>query len=55
MKVVLIGADGQLGTDLVKKKTNHELVCLTLKDGDVNDAPRMKELIEAHQPQRAAF
>ena len=37
MKVLITGADGQLGADLCKALTKHELVTLTIGDGDIAD------------------
>lgn len=51
MKVLLIGANGQLGTDLRKTNPGHDLVGLTHADGDITDAGRMEELIRTHKPE----
>lgn len=37
MKVLITGADGQLGTDLCKALTKHEIVPLTIGDGNIAD------------------
>ena len=53
MKVMIIGADGQLGSDLVRvfaKKTDWDLVPLTIHDLDVTDVEKSKSVIQIHRP-----
>ena len=51
MKVVVTGADGQLGTDLCQylQAQGHEAIALTLAQLDITDAAAVQERIAAHQ------
>lgn len=53
MKIAVIGADGQLGTDICKAidKTNHELTRLTIADIDVADMGSVSRVLEELSPQ----
>jgi dTDP-4-dehydrorhamnose reductase len=52
MKVLVIGANGQLGSELVATTPPETLtVPLTRRDGDVTDSDRFRELLAEHQPQ----
>lgn len=51
MKVLLIGAGGQLGTDLQKRNPGHQLVPLKRADLDVTDFARVEEVLRAQAPQ----
>lgn len=50
MKVMVIGADGQLGTDLCKALRDVELIPLTHADIDVCDAASVKKAFASHIP-----
>lgn len=53
MKILLIGANGQLGTELVKVlKPCHgeDLVALTHRDIEVSDRTGLRKVLEAHHP-----
>jgi dTDP-4-dehydrorhamnose reductase len=50
MKTLLIGANGQLGTDIVATWPANDLVSLTIDDLDVTDGERVFEVIAAHKP-----
>ncbi|MBU0671840.1 MAG: dTDP-4-dehydrorhamnose reductase [Candidatus Margulisbacteria bacterium] len=50
MKIVIIGADGQLGTDLVKIFPKNELVPLTIYDVDITDRAKTLKVIKQHSP-----
>lgn len=51
MKIVVIGADGQLGTDLCKVIPESEQISLTLKDIDITDQAKTLAVINAHSPE----
>jgi dTDP-4-dehydrorhamnose reductase len=48
---MIIGADGQLGTDLCKVIPKEEQVALTVKDLDITSRERTLKLIQEHSPQ----
>src|SRR4030042_1055223 len=50
MKILITGADGQLGTDLCKSLKNHKLVPLTINDGDITDFNFVKKQCLTHRP-----
>jgi dTDP-4-dehydrorhamnose reductase len=50
MKVLITGADGQLGTDLCKVLKSHHLITLTLNDGDISDFSFVKKQVLKHKP-----
>ncbi|MEE8389219.1 MAG: dTDP-4-dehydrorhamnose reductase [Anaerolineae bacterium] len=50
MKVLLIGANGQLGSDLVKILTDVDLVPLTHRDVDICEPVRVRETLRRHAP-----
>ena len=50
MKTLLIGADGQLGTDLCKIYPPDELIPLTIKDLDVCDYDGVRRIFREHKP-----
>ncbi|MBN2057716.1 MAG: dTDP-4-dehydrorhamnose reductase [Candidatus Saganbacteria bacterium] len=50
MKILVIGADGQLGTDLAKVVPKNEFVGLTIKDIDITDKARCLHVIKQHSP-----
>ncbi|MFH1361051.1 MAG: dTDP-4-dehydrorhamnose reductase [bacterium] len=50
MKILVIGADGQLGTDLVKIIPPAELIALTIKDIDITDREQTHQVIKKYQP-----
>lgn len=52
MKIALIGANGQLGSDLVKAVSacGHDLVPLTHADVEVTDAESVAAMMQRHEP-----
>ena len=50
MKILVTGADGQLGTDLCIALKNHELAPLTIQDGDIADLEFIKGRALKHRP-----
>jgi dTDP-4-dehydrorhamnose reductase len=50
MKILLIGANGQLGTDLVKVLGQGSLVPLNQNEIDITDYSRTQSIVEPHQP-----
>ncbi len=51
MKVMIIGADGQLGTDLSSEmKEKADVIPLTFSDGDISDRAVTERLFETHAP-----
>jgi len=51
MRVLLIGADGQLGTDLCKSLAGTDLVTLTQKDIEITDIDSVLSACHKHHPQ----
>lgn len=53
MKLAIIGANGQLGLDLVRvfKNTEHEIIPLTHKDMDVTDFKVARQVLKDIQPE----
>jgi len=50
-KILLIGADGQLGTDLVKVlQKDYELLCPLLDEFDITHFEKVKEYVKTHAP-----
>lgn len=49
-KIVLIGADGQLGTDLKKTLKNYNLFCPLMPKLDITQFDKIKEYIEINSP-----
>jgi len=50
MKIALIGADGQLGSDLLEVLSSTELIPLFYPDFDVTDKERMNQKLESIKP-----
>jgi dTDP-4-dehydrorhamnose reductase len=50
MKIVLIGANGQLGSDLKRILDSANLVCLTHQDIEVTDYEKVSRVIKSHSP-----
>jgi dTDP-4-dehydrorhamnose reductase len=50
VKVLITGADGQLGTDLCRVLDKHDLVKLTIEDGDIADAGFVSKRLHAYRP-----
>jgi len=50
VKILVTGADGQLGTDLCIALKSHELVPLTIQDGDIADRDFIKGQALKHRP-----
>jgi dTDP-4-dehydrorhamnose reductase len=51
MRIVLLGANGQLGTDLTAVLGHHDTVRFTRVDCDVTDTVRMAELLAGERPE----
>ncbi len=51
MKILLIGANGQLGSDLLKVSATHDVVGRTHRDFDVVDFAKVQEEVRRVQPQ----
>lgn len=49
-KILLIGADGQLGTDLKKVLTDYELLCPLIDELDITQFDKVKEYIKQNFP-----
>jgi dTDP-4-dehydrorhamnose reductase len=50
MKILLIGADGQLGTDFRKVAAASEVIPLTISDIDITDRAKTIEVVKKHSP-----
>ncbi|MFA6170583.1 MAG: dTDP-4-dehydrorhamnose reductase [Candidatus Margulisiibacteriota bacterium] len=50
MKILVIGADGQLGSDLVRTVPKAELIPLTIKDLDITKRENTLLVIKGHKP-----
>jgi dTDP-4-dehydrorhamnose reductase len=50
VKILVIGADGQLGTDLCKVIPRNEQIPLTIKDVDITDRDKTLAVIKKHSP-----
>ncbi len=50
MKILLLGAAGQLGRQIQARNHTHEVVPLTRKDLDIADLSRVREAVLAHRP-----
>jgi dTDP-4-dehydrorhamnose reductase len=50
MKIVLTGANGQLGSDLRKALTRHEVIGTTRAELDVTQPAQSRAVIETHRP-----
>ncbi|MBI5078765.1 dTDP-4-dehydrorhamnose reductase [Candidatus Saganbacteria bacterium] len=51
MKTLIIGADGQLGTDLCKVIPKEEQIPLTIKDIDITDKEQVLRVIKRYSPE----
>lgn len=51
MKVLITGADGQLGADLCKTLSGHDLVPLTIADGDIADYDFVRDRVRLKRPE----
>ncbi len=52
MKIVLIGKDGQLGSDCLKVfSTTHDLVPLDIGDLDITDPDQVEAMVQRHLPE----
>lgn len=51
MKILIIGANGQLGTDLVRILRHHQVIALTHKEIEVCDHRGTKKILEEHKPE----
>jgi dTDP-4-dehydrorhamnose reductase len=50
MKIMIIGADGQLGSDLCRVIPPAEQIPLTIRDLDVTDRRQVAEVLKRHRP-----
>jgi dTDP-4-dehydrorhamnose reductase len=50
MRIVLIGANGQLGSDLAPVLSGEELTCLTHADLEITDAARVQAALASYRP-----
>jgi len=50
MKIILIGASGQLGSDLRRILASEELIPLTHQDIEIADYPQVVEMLKKYQP-----
>ena len=50
MKILLIGADGQLGVDLAKVLSKEELISLTISDLDITKKEPVFEILKKYKP-----
>ena len=50
MKIVIIGADGQLGSDIVRVLKNEDIVPLTINEIDITDKELTEKSITKHKP-----
>lgn len=51
MRVVLIGRDGQVGSDCVQVfRHGHELLALDLEDVDITEAQQVEAMVQQHRP-----
>ncbi len=50
MRVAIIGSNGQLGSDLVKAFSGHDVIAWTRNDFDVRDHPRASDAIATVRP-----
>lgn len=50
MRILIIGADGQLGTDLCKVIPKNEQIPLTIKDLDITDREQVFKALKEHTP-----
>ena len=51
MKILLIGASGQLGTDLVKALTDHEVIAPARSSLDLCQSDRVRKILQSERPQ----
>ena len=51
MKILIIGANGQLGTDLVRILRHHQVIALTHKEIEVCDHRGTKKILEEYKPE----
>jgi len=51
MKCLLIGADGQLGSELCRIIPPNELVALTIKEIDITDQEQTRQVLAQHRPE----
>lgn len=50
MKILIIGANGQLGSDLVRAITAEEVIALTHKDVEIRNYGATAKVLDAHRP-----
>lgn len=50
MKILLIGADGQLGSDILRSADRVEIIPLTINDIDISSEDSVKEVVSKHSP-----
>jgi dTDP-4-dehydrorhamnose reductase len=50
MKILLLGANGQLGTDLLKTNPGHEVLAAVRSDADITDEKSVRALVVKNRP-----
>jgi len=50
MRILLIGASGMLGKDLVQEWTAGELIPASSREADIRDLTQVRNLVDAHRP-----
>ena len=50
MKILITGTNGQVGHELMRELTEHELIGLTRQDCDLTNLDQIKQVIDQHQP-----
>lgn len=50
MRIAIIGADGQLGSDLVRILQNEDIIPLTERDVDITEGDRLKSILSSISP-----
>lgn len=50
MRILLIGASGMLGTDLLKEWTQDEIIAASSRDADIRDAEQVRALVARTKP-----
>jgi len=51
VKILIIGANGQLGTDLVRILRHHQVIALTHKEIEVCNHQETRKILEGHKPE----
>jgi dTDP-4-dehydrorhamnose reductase len=51
MNILVIGATGLLGQDVMRHPTNHQLIAAGSRDADIRDAQAVRALMQRHTPE----